>query len=303
MVARLDPDGNAERYLAFFRSEQRSFSTTDIPVIEAIVSALGVMLAFNELHHRELERAAVEREHQLASALAQSVITERPPRSSVIDFFAKSVPASLTGGDFYVFGQTDGSIWFAVGDVAGKGLPAAMIMTRAVAACRVAFLAHRHASVSEVVRRIEDELFDYLDEVGVFVTLAVGLYDEQSREVSLVNAGHSPVILVRDGLATFVPASIPPIGVIRNLVPQVESMILNDADCLVIGSDGLAEQANSHGEMFGYERFRELCLSASHKPSPLMGAELFETIHTFAAGQSASDDSTLVILKSRGEQS
>ncbi|QWT24315.1 serine/threonine-protein phosphatase [Subtercola sp. PAMC28395] len=303
MIAALDPDGQADRYLAFFRGEGRSFSTTDIPVIEAIVSALGVMLAFNDLHHRELERAAVEREHQLASALAQSVIIERPPKSPVIDFFAKSVPASLTGGDFYVFGQTDGSIWFAVGDVAGKGLPAAMIMTRAVAACRVAFLAHRHASVAEVMRRIEDELFDYLDDVGVFVTLAVGLYDENSHEVSLANAGHSPVVLVRDGVATFVPASVPPLGVVRNLIPVVSSMILNDTDCLVVGSDGLAEQSNASGEMFGYERFRQLCLSASLKPSRMMGEELFDTIHSFAAGQSASDDSTLVILKSLGEHS
>ncbi len=301
MICTLDPDGQAERYVGFFRPG-RPFSTTDIPLIEAVVSALGLMLAFTELHKRELAQAAVEREHQLASALAQSVITDRPPKSASIDIFAKTVPASLTGGDFYVFGQTDGSIWFAVGDVAGKGLPAAMLMTRAVAACRVAFLAHRDASVVDVFARIEDELFDHLDDAGVFITMAVGVVTEKGRSVSIVNAGHSPLLRVSAGNAETIGPSVPPLGVVRHRIPTVTSFVLEGDDCLVIGSDGLAEQSDPSGAMFGYSPFRDLCLTAPSMSSTAFGTSVFDVLRDFAAGSPASDDSTLVVLRGAAVQ-
>ncbi len=300
MIATLDPDGRAERYAAFVRTSDAPFSTSDLPLVEAVVAALGVMLAFTELHQRELEQAAVEREHQLASALAQSVIADRPPRSAGIDLFARTVPASLTGGDFYVFGQTDGSTWFAVGDVAGKGLPAAMVMTRAVSACRVAFLAHRDASVGDVFARIEAELFEHLDDAGVFITLAVGTVADETRIVSLVNAGHSPVIHVHDtathAVTESIAASVPPLGVIRGRVPTISTFTLEHDDCLIIGSDGLAEQSDPDGEMFGYDRFRDLCMLAPTMSAERFGSAVFETIEAFADGEDASDDSTLVVV-------
>ncbi|MCK2037537.1 serine/threonine-protein phosphatase [Microbacterium sp. SSW1-49] len=297
MVGALDPDGATERYVGFFRPDGHAFSTVDIPLVEAIVSALGVMLAFNELHQHELAQAAVEREHQLASALAQSVITDQPPVSPRIDIFARTTPASLTGGDFYVFGQTDGSIWFAVGDVAGKSLPAAMLMTRAVAACRIAFLANHDASVVEAFSRIEDELFDHLDDVGLFITMVVGVVDEAQRTVSLVNAGHSPVVVVRDGETQFVPASVPPVGVVRNRVPRTETVFLDHDDCVILGSDGLAEQSDPRGELFGYDRFRALCEQTYELPTAQLGEAIFDAVDAFAKGSPVSDDATLVVFK------
>ncbi|KJC63836.1 PP2C family protein-serine/threonine phosphatase [Agreia bicolorata] len=303
IISRLDPDGEAERHLVFFRPPDHPFATSDVPLVEAINSALGVMMAFNELHQRELQQAAVEREHQLASALAQSVITDEPPRSATIDIFARTVPASLTGGDFYVFGQTDGAIWFAVGDVAGKGLPAAMLMTRAVAACRVAFLAHRDESIIEVFTRIEDELFDHLDEAGVFITMTVGHLDESTRAVSLVNAGHSPVLFMDGESALSLAASVPPLGVIRGRVPIVATFVIDGITSLIIGSDGLAEQSSPDEELFGYDRFTELCRGLQGLSSSVIGDGIFETVGSFAAGSPASDDSTLVVITRSGARS
>ncbi|MGB6183329.1 MAG: PP2C family protein-serine/threonine phosphatase [Rhodococcus sp. (in: high G+C Gram-positive bacteria)] len=298
VIATLDPDGGGDGVLAFFRTHGQPFATTDMPVIDAIVSAVGVMLAFTELHRNELERAKVEREHQLASALAQSVIEVQPPRSSTVDIFAKTIPASLTGGDFYVFGETEDHIWFAVGDVAGKGLPAAMLMTRAVAACRVAFLADRDAPVVDVFARIEDELYDHLDSAGVFITLAVGVVSEKDRVVSLVNAGHSPIVVVRESEVGTVPASVPPLGVVRYRVPTVSTVALHGHDCLILGSDGLAEQSDPDGELYGYDRFGELCRSTYGRSASPVGESIFESVRAFANGTSASDDSTLVVFTS-----
>ncbi|GAA2738597.1 hypothetical protein GCM10009867_30570 [Pedococcus aerophilus] len=298
IVGNLDPDDGGRRHIAFFRPAARPFSTTDLPLVEAISAALGVRLALAQLHRRELEQAVVEREHQLASALAQSAITVDPPRSPAVDLFARTVPASLTGGDFFVFGRADGVLWFAVGDVAGKGLPAAMLMTRAVAACRVAFLGHPSPSVPDVFARIEDELYAHLDDAGLFITLVVGAVEESSRTVSMVNAGHSPVVLVRDGYAAPVRSSVPPLGVLRGRVPEVCSVTLGVSDRLVVGTDGLVEQAGPDSELFGYDRFDELCRSSSRLTPAGIGAEVFATLADFASGTAASDDATLVVVAS-----
>lgn len=296
VIGVLDPDGEVEQQIAFFRSADRPFSTLDVPLIEAIVSAIGIMLAFRELHRHEFERAAVEREHQLASVLAQSVISTEPPPSTGVDVYARTVPAALTGGDLYVFGRSTGAIWFAVGDVAGKGLPAAMLMTRAVAACRIAFLTRPDDSVVDVFQRIEDELFDHLDDVGVFITLAVGVIREDTGEVSLVNAGHSPVVFVGAEIET-VKASVPPLGVIRGRVPRVWTTVLGAEDTLVIGSDGLAEQTDPDGEQFGYDRFTELCRSARGRSSIEVGRIVFGAVDDFARGAAPSDDATLMVVR------
>lgn len=299
LLGTLDPDGGPGHYAGFFRSPDHPFSTVDVPLVEAIVSALGVMLAFHDLHRLELARAAVEREHRLASELAQSVIVEVPPRSDRVEIFARTVPASLTGGDFYVFGEAEGRIWFAVGDVAGKGLPAAMLMTRAVAACRIAFLARRDSSVAEVFARIEDELFEHLDEIGFFITLAVGVLHEATGTVDLVNAGHSPVVRIGSRGAEFVPPSVPPVGVVRHRVPATSSIELGRGEVLVLGSDGLAEQGDPAGRLFGYDRFLQLCGDERGRRPEELGSIVFDTVAAFAAGAPSSDDSTLVVLGCR----
>ncbi|OLF07067.1 PP2C family protein-serine/threonine phosphatase [Actinophytocola xanthii] len=300
IIGTLDIDTTSTWHVAYFRPVDRPFATTDIPLVEAINSALGVVLAFNELHRREQARATVAREHELASVLAQSVITDELPASETLDIFARATPAALTGGDFYVFGQANDAIWFTVGDVAGKGLPAAMLMTRAVTVCRNTFLAHRNESVIDAFTHIEDELFDYLDDAGVFITLTVGTVEEGSGAVSLVNAGHSPVVYVHDGLAHPVPASLPPMGIVRRRVPGISTFTLSGEDCLIMGSDGLVEQADPKDVMFGYDRFNALCQNTHALPASRIGNTVFEAVAAFAAGTQASDDSTLVVLKHPG---
>lgn len=299
IVGVLDPDGEADQHIAFFRPADRPFSTLDVPLIEAIISAIGIMLAFRELHRHEFERAAVEREHQLASVLAPSVISSEPPPSTGIDLYARTVPAAVAGGDFYVFGRSTGAIWFAVGDVAGKGLPAAMLMTRAVAACRIAFLTRPEDSVADVYQRIEEELFDHLDDVGVFITLTVGVVREDTGEVSLVNAGHSPVMMAGAEVETIM-ASVPPLGIVRGRLPRIWTGVLGAGDALIIGSDGLTEQTDPDDVQFGYDRFADLCAVARDRAASEVGTMVFGTVRDFARGAAPSDDATLMVVRRQG---
>ena len=162
--------------------------------------------------------------------------------------------------------------------VAGKGLPAAMLMNRAVGACRVAFLAHRDGTVVDVFTRIEEQLFDHLDEAGLFLTLAVGVVDEATCAVTLVNAGHSPVVLVRDETVAAVPSTVPPLGIVRGRTPSASTFVLGARDRLFVGTDGLVDQSAPDGELFGYDRFHALLEGPPEETSSLAATAVLDAL-------------------------
>jgi serine phosphatase RsbU (regulator of sigma subunit) len=290
-------DAESPATLGLIRRSGRHYSTGDLQLIDAIMSATDKLLMLTRLHRLAMQRAAVDREHQVASSLAQAVLPVQPPVMNGIDVFAETIPANLAGGDFYVFEVRDGVLWFAVGDVAGKGLPAAIVMTRAVSAARVAFHTHPADDAAGALAAVGDELFDYLHAVGLFVTMALGSYCPGSGVLHLCNAGHSPILSLAGRRKTAVPPSTPPIGVIPGAKGRTQAIPFEFGSILVLGSDGLTEQEDPDGRLYGYERFEEKVVELSHLPLRTMGARLMRDIARHASGTPASDDCTLVLLR------
>ncbi len=282
--------------MGFARRTGIPYNTGDLQLIEAVVAAINKVMSLTDLHRRGVQRAAIDREHQLASTLAQANLPTAPPALDGVDVFATSIPASLAGGDFIVFEILHGVLWFAVGDVAGKGLPAAIVMTRAVSAARVAFHTNADDDPAAALDAIGDELFDYLSGVGLFVTMAVGSYRPRSGVVHLANAGHSPLLSVAGGVISGIPPSMPPIGVVRDLRCRTQRIRLGPNDLLVLGSDGLAEQENSAGELYGYDRLLHRVEQWARLTVNEMGDGLMNDVDEHAGGAPASDDRTLVVL-------
>lgn len=303
VVARLVESVDGAQVLGFIRLTGRApFSTGDIGLIESVASAANMMHTLTRLHLQGIQRATIDREHQFASSLAQAVLEVPLPRLAGADLFARTAPASLAGGDFMTFMDVGGVLWFAVGDVAGKGLPAAMVMTRAVSAARVAFLTHCPDDAIGALLAMGTELFGYLDEVGLFVTAVVGAYHPRSGRLHLCNAGHSPVLIVSASGVHAIPASMPPLGILEHPTAQEVSLVLAAGDALILGSDGLAEQENAAGELFGYDRLRDLCARASAPidagpvDAARIGEMIFAAVANHAAGTPPSDDCTLAVL-------
>lgn len=292
----LDQDGSM-RVLAFLRTTGPVYSTGDLSLIQAAVAAANMRFTLTRLHLREVKRATFEREHEVASSLAQAVFSQPPPVLAGVDLFADTVPASLAGGDFFAFAVVDGVIWFTVGDVAGKGLPAAMVMSRAVSAARVAFLTHATDDAAGAMLAMGAELYDYLDDVGLFITVVLGAFRPDTGVLYLCNAGHSPVMLIRNGAITLIPASMPPLGVLAAPTGRTIRFDLAIGDTLVLGSDGLAEQNDPHGTMLGYDRLSELCVELPGEGADTLGRHILDAVTTHAHGAPRSDDRTLVILR------
>ena len=290
-------DTDSPATLGLVRHSGRRYSTGDLQLIDAILSATDKLLTLTRLHRLGMQRAVVDKEHQLASRLAQAILPSAAPVMDGVDVFAETTPANLAGGDFYIFEIRNGVLWFAVGDVAGKGLPAAIVMTRAVSAARVAFHTHDEDDPAGALSAVGDELFDYLHAVGLFVTMALGSYRPGSGVLHLCNAGHSPILSLANHRKTAVPPSTPPIGVLLGAKGRTQAIAFELGSVLVLGSDGLTEQEDPEGRLYGYDRFEERIVQLSHLPLRTMGAQLMRDIARHAGGTAASDDCTLVLLR------
>lgn len=287
--------------IAVGRLRGPAYTTGDVRMLDIVALAVQQLSQLSRLHHELVRQTAVEKEHQLASRLAQSVLPATHPSLPDVGVFARCTPAALTGGDFMVFTEVDDVLWFAVGDVAGKGLPAAMIMTQAVAALRVAMRTGDPEDPAAAVEVAARDLQAYLGSAESFLTLAVGAHRHGSGTVALSNAGHSPVVHWPGAgrPAVGVRPGSPPLGVDGGRPPLTVTLGLPPGARLVIGTDGLVEQPDPEGRMLGYDAFTSACASPAATAAEL-GERLMVQVDEHACGTAPADDRTLLVLQRLG---
>lgn len=302
VMTRLGGRGTSPAALALVRGGGPRYSMGDLQLVDAVRAVVERLRELAGLHREALQRVAVQREHELASSLAQAMLPTTPPLLPGVEVFARSEPASLAGGDFMSFVVAHDLLWMAVGDVAGKGLPAAIIMTRAVSATRAAFLATDQRDPAGAMHAVSEELYDYLDSVGLFITAVLASYQPGCGFVQLCNAGHSPVLAVAGDQAVAVAPTAPPLGVVKALQPRTCRVPMPPGTTLVIGSDGLVEQPDADGRLFGYERFVQACVQGGADSVDRLGEQLFNQVRAHAHGTVAADDRTLVLVRARADR-
>ncbi len=282
------------------RRADRPFGTADHKLLSAVANmALGA-LHTSRLHQEAVDQAVVSRDHDTASELAVGALPKWRPDVPGFDLFARSDPARSAGGDLFTFAYVEEVLHFVVGDVSGKGLPAAMMMTNVISAAMAAFQTVGTSGPAAVVSAIDSWVYEYLSDAGLFVTLVGGSFDPASGVLRLANAGHSPVLFVRDGSADLVDASVPPIGVLPFEMLGEDALTesvyeTTPGDRLIVSSDGFTEQENPSGEMLGDDEFARL-ICEDPGPTDDLGSRLFTMLERHADTAEQSDDRTLLIL-------
>jgi serine phosphatase RsbU (regulator of sigma subunit) len=291
-----EPDDDL-RAVVVARPAGPPFGTGDLDLVDVVVATAVMARTIWRLHTTAVERAAVAREHEAASTVAQAVLAPAPPVVPGLDVAARSVPAHVAGGDLYAFAGRDGGLWFAVGDVAGKGLPAAVVMSRVIAECLAAFSSVEPGDVEAATQRIDRAVHDWLVDIRRFVTLAVGHVDPVSGVARVCNAGHSPVLLGSGAHLDVLRATSPPLGVLPDLAHAVREVVLAPGDTLWVGSDGLVEQEDAAGAMLGYDRFAALCARCARGTAAGSLAAVLDAVAAHGRGVAQSDDRTLVVVR------
>jgi len=264
-----------------------------------ISQLLTMQTRFESAATELIAQAQLRVEIDMAANIQVQLLPRKFPQIEGLDIYGLSCPAMQVGGDFYDFSSFKNRPFvFAVGDVSGKGLSAAlfMAMTRTILHTAARFMPT--IDPSSILVRVNEDLYDDFSEVGMFATAFVGCYDIPSKQLTYTNAGHSPVIYCPvNGPTVFLGADSPPLGSLYTIPCKNHTLSLHANDVLIIGTDGLNESFNDAGEMFGYERLLQAVKDFSHLSSSEIVIELFNTITQFTGGYTQSDDQTLIVIK------
>ena len=259
----------------------------------------------------ELERKVryehLQRELQSAAKIQASILpSTRPlfPNHSQVEAHAIMRPAREVGGDFFdAMAINDHCVCVAVGDVCGKGLPAALFMVRVITLLRMCVLREQKpAAILPAVNRLLCEA----NEEFMFVTLAVALLDTRTGKLTYLNGGHNPPFLAMNGqpFKTWQPPTGPLLGFDAGVAFSTTELTLQPGDGLVLYTDGVPEAENALHQQFKVERAANaLAQSAPADDVVAMVDALVAAIAKFAGGTEQSDDITVLALQYRGEPS
>lgn len=266
----------------------------------AIADQAGALFRLARFHRQELAEAKLQHDIETAAALSAQVLPKRAPAAPELDIEARNQPARLASGDYFTWSETGRGLVFTVGDVAGKGLPAAFVMAMMSTAANAAVHRDTTGDPGRILAEISAEVYDYLSDSGIFVTMAVGVWDRRSKSVSVVNAGHSPVLLRRRGRVTSVPPDTPPVGVLPDPNVHSEWYGFGPDDLVLIGSDGLVEQESAGGDQFGSDRLIELIETNTTTSAADLIDAVWREVTAHGDDRQQSDDRTALIVRRTG---
>jgi sigma-B regulation protein RsbU (phosphoserine phosphatase) len=240
---------------------------------------------------------SLKREINLAKKIQATLLNCTPPKLTMGEITGVSIPARLVGGDYYDFCElSDGKIRMLIGDVMGKGIPAAMLMILTRGAFRS--LSQKAKGPSETLTLINQALYEDLRSLRSFVTLFCADWDPVSKTLSYANAGHTPPLLLSsDKGYRFLESKGIMIGGLPNQVYPEQKIEMEKEDYLFFYTDGIIEAQNSKGEFFGKERLIELLTKNSFSKVTEIKETVINELHQFTHDHLQKDDITMLIFK------
>ena len=254
----------------------------------------------SQLQATTAAKERVARELQIAHNIQMSLVPRTfPPFPTHKDFeiFAVLDPARQIGGDLYDFLLLDDEhLCIVIGDVSGKGIPAALFMAVTRSFLRAFFREERDPAV--VFARLNDELASQ-GEANMFVTLFAAIVHLPSGEVRFTNGGHNPPYVLRTGgaLDTLPKVGGIIVGAIPDMIYQTGTFRLEPGDTLVLFTDGVTEARNVAGEFFGEDRTEQELVRLKGNGAESLVRAMRELVRAFAEGAEQSDDITLMAFR------
>ena len=227
----------------------------------------------------EVELAVTRAHLDIARQIQQSLLPQDPLDVGRIRVAGRCVPAAAVGGDYFGYFPRSGDGFDSfVGDVAGHGVGAALLMAEA----RTTFLTERlgSSSAADTLAKLNALLYDDLDRAKMFMTACCATFDATKRELSYANAGHPPAILLRSGetQCTRINADGVLLGIDKDARFAETNVKLHGGDIVVFYTDGITERSNATGELFGADRLNELVVAHRDATPEAMIDAVFEVV-------------------------
>ncbi len=262
-----------------------------------------LLVAYDQLEETTTAKERIESDLRIARNIQMGMVPHTFPERDDVDLYASMTPAKEVGGDLYGYllvpakeeGQGD-KLYFALGDVSGKGVPASLFMAQATRLFLT--LAKQEMLPADICTHMNDALSGEDNETGMFVTMFVGLIDLQTGHLDFCNAGHNPPVLVGDGTTEFIEMEPnAPIGLWPGLEYVGEEIKDISNRPLFVYTDGLNEAENRQQEQFTDERLLEILQTTPFESSQQTIELLREQVEAHRDGAEPNDDLTMLCVR------
>lgn len=288
-----------DRVIGAFNLESdhlNAFTEADGEVLHFFANAAAIGIEKAVLHEELVEKKRIESQLEVARQVQASLLPDRPPQVDGFDVSAENLPTWEVGGDYYDFIEfPDSQLGLSIADVAGKGVPAALIMATFRAALRTQV--RNDFAIAQIVRKVNFLLWESTSD-SQFVTAVYGVLDTTTGRFTYTNAGHNPPMLVRaDGTIEELTRGGPALGVFDVANYEEAIVDLQHGDTLVLYTDGVIEAADRDGREFGTKRLQQTVVAARELSAFKTTRSIMDATRAFSGAEAFTDDFTLVVVK------
>ena len=255
-----------------------------------------LLTAYDQLEETTTAKERIESDLRIARNIQMGMVPRVFPDRDDLDLYASMTPAKEVGGDLYGYLLSDDKLYFCLGDVSGKGVPASLFMAQATRLFRT--LAAQQLMPDQIATQINEALSGEDNETNMFVTMFIGLLDLTSGHLDFCNAGHNPPVLLRNGKPEFIKM-VPnvPIGLMQGL-DFIGETIDDITDCpFFVYTDGLNEAENRQFEQFTDERLLDILEQTPFESSRQTVELLRDEVEKHRDGAEPNDDLTMLCVK------
>ena len=272
------------------KTNDKLFIEDDRKLLETLSAPAALAIRNAKMAKEMIEKNKIQKEVEIVGEIQKSLLSKNKDENFPVAGI--NIPAKVVSGDFYNFSDLgDGKYGFGVADVSGKGIKSSLLMSKASSLYRC--LSKTNFSASDLLFQLNNEICETISR-GMFVTMLIGIYDTNKKELLLSSAGHEPpLILSADGKFSNFSEAGPPLGIMpKTKYPEHKLSFENSS--MYIFTDGITEMKNPSGEMLEQEGFQNYIKKYQNIPNSQRLNKIIEDL--IKSGRIQKDDLTIVVV-------
>ena len=277
----------------------KAYSEEDIDLLKTLASQSAIAFENSRLQKEEIDKQKIEEELNIAKKIQDDLLPKEDFKIEGLEISGLSIPAKSIGGDFYdLIKISDDKILVVVADVSGKGIPAALYMSKVQAVIQFASTIFR--SPRDILIEVNKEIHEQLDK-NSFITMVIALFDLSKMKVTISRAGHNPVIYSQNGQLKTLQSKGMGLGLedenIFDENLEETELNINSDNIFLLYSDGLTEAMNHVKEEFGTERVLSILKDNKDQSVRAVQEKIINSVNNFRQNSEQNDDITFVVVK------
>ncbi len=278
------------------KRDDSQYRAEDLNLLKVIANQFATAIGTMRLYVETLEKRRMDEELRIAHEIQMNLLPDQLTRQDVLLVSASTTPSHTVGGDFYDYFEIDEArTGFVIADASGHGMPAAILISQIQAIVRSE--AGNGNTISRTACSLNKQLHRQA-ESGFFATFFYGIIDQKTGTLEFANAGHDfPILVRRNGETIMLKSTGPALGVLPDAEYRIETLDIQEGDCILLYTDGVSETTSCSGRQYGALRLRDILIgNRHHNPEEILQV-IARDLEWFGGAGQPEDDQTLMALR------